>query len=212
RVEINDDKVEFSTIGDKKPKGICGAGIIDIVGELLKNGLIERSGKLKKSKFTVSNEDNEFIIVPADKTDVSQNITITEADIKNVIYSKGAIYTGAEVLLKQMGISFKDVKYFFISGGLGTYLDIEKAILIGLLPDLPHEKFIFVGNSSITGAKLCLLSQEAYEEVEAIAKKMTYIDLSTSTEFMNNYSASLFIPHTDIDKFPTVKRLIAKID
>ncbi|MCM8783830.1 MAG: ASKHA domain-containing protein [Candidatus Omnitrophica bacterium] len=213
RIEIRkDNKVKISTIGDTKPKGICGSGIIDVVGELLRNGLIERSGKIKLNgdKRIVTGEEIEFIIVYKDETAVSQDITITESDIKNVIHSKGAIYTGAEVLLKHTGLSFEDVKYFFISGGLGTYLDIEKAVMIGLLPDLPRERFIFLGNSSLTGAKICLLSQEAYEEIESIARKMTYIDLSTNAEFMNNYSASLFLPHTDIDKFPSIKKILSK--
>jgi len=214
RVEIDKNRVKLSTIGNVKPRGICGSGIIDVVGELFKNGLLERSGKFivdKNPRIVYNEEEKEFILAYAEDTEVSQNITITEADIKNVIHSKGAIYTGADVLLKHMGLSFKNVKYFFISGGLGTYLDIEKAIMIGLLPDLPRERFIFIGNSSITGAKMCLLSQEAYEEVETIAKKMTYIDLSTNPEFMNNYSASLFLPHTDIDRFPSVKKILSKI-
>lgn len=212
RVEIKDNVVKSSTIGDTKPKGICGSGIIDIIGELLENELIERSGKFKENccKRLITGEEREFIIAYRDETEVLQDITITESDIKNVIHSKGAIYTGAEVLLKHTGLSFKDVKYFFISGGLGTYLDIEKAIMIGLLPDLSRERFVFLGNSSITGAKMCLLSQEAYDEAEAIAKKMTYIDLSTNPEFMNNYSASLFLPHTDMDKFPSVKKILEK--
>ncbi|MCM8766234.1 MAG: ATP-binding protein, partial [Candidatus Omnitrophica bacterium] len=145
----------------------------------------------------------------ADDTEVLQDITLTEPDIKNIIHAKGAIYSGAEVLLKNTGYTFKDIKHFFISGGMGTSLDIKKAIMIGLLPDLPEERFVFIGNSSITGAKMCLLSQEAYEEAEEIARKMTYLDLSTNPNFMNNYSASLFLPHTDIDRFPSVKKILS---
>jgi len=216
RVEIDAarDEVKVSTIGNAKPKGICGSGIVDVMGELLKHGLIERSGKFKKdasNRIIRTEEENEFIVVRADDTEVLRDITISESGIKNLIHSKGAIYTGADVLLRHMGLAFNDVKHFFIAGGLGTSLDIEKAIMIGLLPDLPKERFIFIGNSSISGAKLCLLSQDAYEKAEAIAKKMTYLDLSTNPEFMNNYSASLFLPHTDIERFQSVKKILSKI-
>jgi uncharacterized 2Fe-2S/4Fe-4S cluster protein (DUF4445 family) len=214
RVTIKEDNVIISTIGNLKPKGICGSGFIDLIGELLKHGLIERSGKFKagRSKRIKNNEEeNEFVVAYASETECSRDITISESDIKNLINSKGAIYTGAEVLLSHMEFSFKDVKHFFISGGLGTSLDIEKAIMMGLLPDLPEDKFIFIGNSSVTGAKLCLLSQEAHEKAETIASKMTYIDLSTNPEFMNNYSASLFLPHTDIDRFQSVKKALSKL-
>jgi uncharacterized 2Fe-2S/4Fe-4S cluster protein (DUF4445 family) len=216
RVEVNaaKDEVKISTIGNSKPKGICGSGIVDVIGELLRQGLIERSGRFKSDaspRIFQAEEEKELILVYADDTDVLRDITISEADIKNLIHSKGAIYTGADVLLRHMGLTFNEVKHFFIAGGLGTSLDIEKAIMIGLLPDLPKERFVFIGNSSISGAKLCLLSQDAYEKAEAIARKMTYLDLSTNPEFMNNYSASLFLPHTDIDRFQSVKRLLAKI-
>ncbi|MFN7170925.1 MAG: ASKHA domain-containing protein, partial [Candidatus Omnitrophota bacterium] len=213
KIDTRENTVKVETIGNSKPRGICGSGIIDLLAELLRNDLVERSGRLKmgRSPRIIQGEEKEFILVYADDTEVLQDIILTEADIKNLIHAKGAIYSGAEVLLKHTGFSFKDVKHFFISGGMGTYLDIEKAMMIGLLPDLPKERFVFLGNSSITGAKMCLLSQEAYEEAEEIAHKMTYLDLSTNPEFMNNYSASLFLPHTDIERFPSVKKILYKI-
>ncbi len=125
-----------------------------------------------------------------------------------MVHSKGAIFTGAEVLLKETGYTFKDLDHIFIAGGLGTSLDIESAILIGLLPDLPKKRFIFLGNSSITGAKMCLLSAEAMAKAENLAKKMTYIDLSTNPDFINNYTASLFLPHTNIELFPSIKGIL----
>ncbi|MEE8317459.1 MAG: ASKHA domain-containing protein, partial [Candidatus Omnitrophota bacterium] len=129
-------------------------------------------------------------------------------DIKNVINSKGAIYTGIEVLLKESGYKTSDLESIFIAGGLGAALDIRSAINIGLLPDLAEKKFEFLGNTSIAGAKMSILSSEAMEKACSIANKMTYLDLSTNPAFMNNYSASLFLPHTDIELFPTVKRIL----
>jgi uncharacterized 2Fe-2S/4Fe-4S cluster protein (DUF4445 family) len=210
KIEIKNNNPQITTIGNSKPIGICGTGIVDIVAELFLNGIIEKNGNFKinnnNKRVRLNNdEEYEYILCYKKETAVSDDIVITQSDIKNIIHSKGAIYTGMEVLLNYVGLKFKDVDRFFIAGGLGTYLDIEKAIVIGLLPDLEPERFSFMGNTTIQGAKLCLLSQEAFEKVEAIANKLTNIELSSSTEFMNRYNSSLFLPHTDIDSFPNVK-------
>jgi len=213
-IDASRDSVSFYTIGEEKPKGICGAGLVDCVAELFESGRLNRAGKLipKSSKRIKEGEDGlEFVLAEARKSAVGDDIAITETDIKNLIHSKGAIYSGAEVLLKRVGLSFQDLDHVFIAGGLGTALDVEKAIMIGLLPDLPLEKFTFIGNSAIAGTKMCLLSQEAMRKVEKIAGKMTYIDLSRDPEFMNNYTASLFLPHTDISLFPSVKKKLEPI-
>ncbi|MFN3966440.1 MAG: ASKHA domain-containing protein [Endomicrobiia bacterium] len=216
RIKIENGKIEYSTISDKKPKGICGSGLIDIPAEFLKNGIINRAGKFNLNEKNLKlyydrmrkNEDDEyeFVIVKKEETETEKDIVITESDISNLIRSKGAIFLGIYVLLQEMDIRFEDVKKIYISGGLGTYLDIEKAIFIGLLPDLPCERFNFIGNSSIKGAKMCLLSREARLKSKEIAKKMTYIDLSLNPKFMNEYTSTLFLPHTNIDLFPSVKK------
>lgn len=204
-VAISGDVISVKTIGGQKPAGICGAGIISVIAELLLNGIIDKSGEFVKNSsknLKTGDEGQEFFI-----TDV---ISITAADIKNVINSKGAVFSGCDVLVKKMGFGFHQLSRVIIAGGLGNALDIKKSIILGLLPDLPAEKFRFIGNASITGAKMCLLSQEKYGEAKAIAETMTYIDLSTDGEFMNNYTASLFLPHTDLKLFPTVKNILEK--
>lgn len=217
RIKV-DKKKDFeltcSTIGNVKPKGICGSGLVDIVGEFLKCGIINREGKfeLLKSKRIRPSEDggSEFVIAYGADTLTGKDIVITEADILNLIRSKGAVYMGAHVLLKHMGLKFEDLSRVFVAGGLGTYLDMEKAIFMGLLPDLPQKKFFFVGNTSIAGAKMCLLSNEAYKRAGEIAKKMTYFELSIDPSFMNEYTSTLFLPHTDLNLFPTVKAALKK--
>lgn len=204
---LKEDKIFFKTIGNKKPVGICGAGIISIIAELLLNGVIDKSGEFVKnsSKHLKKTDDGaEFFI--------TDKISITSVDIKNVINSKGAVFSGCDVLVKKMGFDFSQLSGVIIAGGLGNALDIEKSVILGLLPDLPREKFRFVGNASITGAKMCLLSEEKLKEAELIAKTMTYIDLSTDNEFMNNYTASLFLPHTDLNLFPTVKTRLGGLE
>ncbi|HAX61881.1 MAG TPA: ferredoxin [Elusimicrobia bacterium] len=202
---ISGDNISFNTISNQKPVGICGAGIISIITELLLNGIIDRSGAFVKnsSKNLKSGEEElEFFI--------TDKISITASDIKNVINSKGAVFSGCDVLVKKMGFEFKQLSQVIIAGGLGNALDIKKSIILGLLPDLPIEKFRFIGNASVTGAKMCLLSQEKFNEAKFIAETMTYIDLSTDNEFMNNYTASLFLPHVNLRLFPTVKNIMEK--
>ena len=200
-VSIKKNKLSIKTIGDVPPKGICGSGIISCLSAFLEHGVIDRSGKINDNKICKVKEINGVkAIVLADK------ILIDENDIKNIVHSKGAIYTGIEVLLKESGYKKSDLKHVFIAGGLGTALDIRSAINIGLLPDLPESKFEFLGNTSITGAKAAILSSEAMDKAYLIAEKMTYLDLSASSSFMNNYSAALFFPHTDIELFPSVKK------
>ena len=109
-----------------------------------------------------------------------------------------------------MGYTFDDIQKVYIAGGFGKFLDIEKAIMIGMLPELPKERFQYMGNTSVTGAYLCILSRKLRAEAEEIAKKMTYIELSVSHSFMNEYISGLFIPHTNIDAFPGVKLLMQK--
>jgi len=209
-ISIKNNSPVMHTIGDAPPKGICGSGIVDIISELLKNKIIDRSGKIKDTDiFKVRDVDGakEIVLVDAKDSAMIKDITIDENDIKNLIHSKGAIYTGIETLLKEAGFQKTGIKHVFIAGGLGTALNIRSAINIGLLPDLPEKSFVFLGNTSVAGAKLCLLSNEAMEEANAIADKMAYLDLSTNPLFMNNYSAALFLPHTDIELFPSVKKI-----
>ncbi len=198
RVEIaKSGKVKVSAIAGAKPRGICGSGYIDSLAELLRKGIIGRNGKFVKGK--------EFVLVPKKRAGVAHDIIITEADIENLKRSKGAIYAAGSILLKKLNLEFKDIEQFYIAGGFGTYLDIDKAITIGLLPDLERSRFSFIGNSSLVGSREILLSYEAKTEAEKIAKKMTYLELSVEPAYMDEYVSALFFPHTDLSRFPSVK-------
>jgi len=211
KVDIDSDtyEVTYKTIDDTRAKGICGSGMIDIIAELLRCRIIDRAGRfmegLKTDKIRKSDEGiKEFVVCRQKDADSSRDIVITQADISNLIRSKGAIYAGAAVLVQKMGLTFNDIDKFFIAGGFGNYLNSEKAVMIGLLPDLPKEKFRFIGNASITGAKMALLSNAALEKVDEIARKMTYIELSVDNMFSDQFVSALFLPHTDTTLFPTV--------
>ena len=210
RVKITDSfNVEVATIGDAKPRGICGSGLIDALAELFLKGIIGRDGKLNSNLSTKrirkTELGKEFVLVYEDDTDLDHDLVITEADIENLKCGKGAIYAASSVLLRHLGLKFEEVEQFFIAGGFGTYLDIEKAITIGMIPDLPRKRFTFVGNTSLAGAREILLSYEAMKKAEEIAGKMTYLELSVEPVYMDEYVSALFFPHTDTNRFPGVK-------
>lgn len=218
-VKIVNGKVEYKVIGDTKPIGICGSGLIGLPAELYKAGIIDRSGKFNK---VISNEqlrnrirqndtgEYEFIVVPKEDAGGSKDITISESDIQNILRSKGAIFHGLHTLLKYLHLDFSSIKKIYISGGFGSYINIEKAQILGLLPDIELDKFVIAGNTSLTGAVLFLFSQKARERIYTVQQKMTYVDLSSLPMYMSEYSSSLFIPHTDLSLFPNVTRYLLK--
>lgn len=214
RVQIDSKTKEpvIAVVGEGKPKGICGSGIVDILAELFLCGIVNQKGKLETSFDRVQVVDGvaEYILVPGKETETGEDIVFTEIDIDNIIRAKGAIYSGFCVLLKEMGMTFDDVDQFLIAGGIGNYLNIENAIIIGLLPDIPPGKFKYLGNSSVIGAQLALLSMNLTVEAEEIAHKMTNLELSVSSHFMEEYMASLFLPHTDMAQFPTARKALLK--
>ena len=211
-VKINHEtlEVELKIIGENiKPTGICGSGMIDAIAEMFFAGIIDRKGKLQKdvSGRVRDGEDGlEFVVYSGEGRD----IVLTESDIENIIRAKAAIYAGFSTLLKEVGYTFDDIQKVYIAGGFGKFLDIEKAIIIGMLPELPMERFQYMGNTSVTGAYLCILSRKLRAEAEELAKKITYIELSVSHSFMNEYISGLFIPHTNIDAFPGVKKMMER--
>ena len=213
RVAVNlEGKLAYKVIGKSRPRGICGSGLIDLAAELFKTGWLDRAGRFVRetanSRVREGENGPELIVVPAEKTATGREITVSEGDLAIFIRSKGAIYTAAEALLNRVGCSFQQVKRVYISGGFGNYVDVGNAIAIGLLPDLPLDRFHFIGNGSLNGSRMCLASREALEAAEAVASRMTYFDLSTDAKFMGDFTSSLFLPHTDMEKFPSVAKML----
>jgi len=210
KITINpkDFSVSFATIGNARPRGICGSGYIDGISAMLSAGIIDKSGKIKvknSDKVRDGEYGKEFVLVFKQDADSSKDIVIAEADIENIKRAKAAIYSATSTLVKHMGLEFSSVKKIFIAGGFGTYIDMNSAIKIGLLPDLERKKFIFVGNSALAGARQMLLSYEAMKQADEIARKITYHELSVEPAYMDEYMAALFFPHTDLTKFPSLK-------
>ena len=208
RIEINDGRVMYRTIGKAKPRGICGSGLIDSIYGLVRNKIIGQDGKFNLSsgdeRIVEKDDDAAFIVAFSKETETGKDLAIKESDISNLIRSKGAVFAAIKSLIDYVGLSFNDIDTFFVAGGFGSYLDIPKAIAIGLLPDIDPKKIKFVGNSSLMGARMALLSTHAFERTIKIASGMTNIELSTYLPFMDEYVAALFLPHTDRKLFPSV--------
>ena len=200
----------LGVIGSGRPTGICGSGMIDALTEMFLTGIIDRKGRLVRGLNTERIRDGfegpEFMLYK----DSQKEIVLTEVDIENIVRAKAAIFAGISLLLKETGFTFQDIGNVYIAGGFGKYLNIDKAVIIGMLPDIPREKFRFLGNTSIAGAYLCLLSENMRTEAEGIADMMTNIELSVSRMFMEEYMSALFLPHTDASLFPTVEKILNK--
>jgi uncharacterized 2Fe-2S/4Fe-4S cluster protein (DUF4445 family) len=205
----------YRTIGNALPRGICGSGMISLLGEMFITGVIDKSGHLNRSLQTprIRQGPNgpEYVVVWGRETNgQGTDIVLTEVDIQNLIRAKAAIYAGISVLASSVGLQLTDIERVLIGGAFGQYIDIEKAIQIGLLPDMPWERFAFLGNTSVQGAYLSLLCREHRAKARDIASKMTYLELSADNSFMDAFTSALFLPHTDLDSFPSIKRALAQ--
>jgi len=205
---------KLTIIGGTRPLGICGSGIIDIVSEMMFHNIINRSGKFNKNSDLKrvrldEHGTGEYVIVFKEEYGLETDLTITEVDINSFIRTKGAVYSGAATLISSVGKEFSSLGKIYIAGGIGNSLDIEKSIRIGLLPDIDRDKFSYIGNSSLMGCYLTLLSEDARQTLEKIASMMTYIELSVNANYMDAFISACFLPHTDIEQFPTVEILLS---
>jgi uncharacterized 2Fe-2S/4Fe-4S cluster protein (DUF4445 family) len=188
------------TVGRAKPKGICGSGLIAAVAALLLAGIIDERGRFNTARQLArvrQGEDGpEYVLAWAADTQIGRDIALTEMDIDNLLRAKGAMYAAYMTLLEGVGLTIGDLERVILAGGFGQSINLERAIMIGLLPELPLERFTFVGNGSLLGARLVALSNPLRAEVGQIAEKMTNFELSTAPGYMGNYTGSLFLPHT----------------
>ncbi len=219
RFDINPSNFEpvIGTIGRQKPKGICGSGLISIIAGLLEARVITPNGKfnadLPTKRVRQGDDGHEYVLAWAPETQIGKDIVITEVDIDNLMRAKGAVYAGCQTLTQSVGVSLSDLERVIIAGAFGNSIDVERAITIGLLPDIPEDRFIFIGNGSLLGARLTSFSIDLLDDARRVANMMTNIELSENVTFMDNYVASLFLPHTNLDEFPSVaKRLSGLAD
>lgn len=208
------DHVDYLTIGDAKPRGICGSGLVDALATMLRAGVVDRAGRINlgfaSPRVRVRNERPEFVLVWGEEVGRADDISLGEDAIQNLIRSKAAVYAGAATLLESLGLSAEEVDSILVAGAFGNYLDAENAVTIGMLPDVPLERIRFVGNTAVAGARMALLSRGARERMEELARGMTNFELSVAPGYMEAYVSGLFLPHTDLNRFPSVGRQLER--
>jgi uncharacterized 2Fe-2S/4Fe-4S cluster protein (DUF4445 family) len=198
-------------IGGGRPRGLCGSALISLLAELFVTGVIDRGGNFKLDlgtpRLRSGEHGPEYVVAWPDETATGRAIALTKVDVDNLMRAKAAIYAGFSVLASGVGIDLADVQQVLIGGAFGKYINVEKAVQVGLLPDLPWDRFRFLGNTALHGASLGLLSRPARLAIEDLASRMTYIELSADNSFYDAFTAALFLPHTEIRRFPSVAEI-----
>jgi uncharacterized 2Fe-2S/4Fe-4S cluster protein (DUF4445 family) len=211
RIEIDPDSGEFHihTIDELLPRGICGSGVIDLAAQLFVTGMVDIRGKLIASacgsRLKIIDGISHLIVVKADQSATGADLTISQVDLDSLIRSKAAMYTILRTITASVGMALKDLDTFYVAGTFGSFINPESAIAIGMLPDLPLERYHSLGNSSLGGASLALTSENTLDAMDNIRNRITYLELNVDQEFMNRFSAAKFLPHTDPNRFPSVK-------
>jgi uncharacterized 2Fe-2S/4Fe-4S cluster protein (DUF4445 family) len=202
----------FSTINGIKPRGMTGSGLIDLLAELLVTCVIDRNGRINTGihnpRIRKATHFSEFVVVWAQDTGIGKDIVITENDIKNLIMSKASVHAACVTLMKEAGVSRHDIATIYFAGAFGNYLNIKNATTIGLIPEIPHDHIKNIGNGSVTGANIALINRRKRKTLDEIALKIAYIELNAEPAFMDEYTSSTFLPHTDLSLFPQVQKML----
>lgn len=200
-------EVNVSVIGAGRPVGICGSGIIDLIAHLFAAGIVDGKGKFARSGRRIARDEfgvASFVAVSAEESASGRAIAITEVDIDNFVRAKGAVFAAIATLLGSLGFAPDDIAEIRVAGGIGSGINIANAIRIGMLPDLPLERYRYVGNSSLAGAYAMLVSEGARTRLQQLARSMTYLELSTQPGYMDAFVAACFLPHTNGELFRSV--------
>lgn len=216
KVNIGPDyEVEYKTVDDAAPRGICGSAMIDVVAEMFKRGIINQRGRfnldVKTPRLRRVNEELEFVLVWKNESGIDRDITVTQKDITQIQLAKAAIFAGCWILVKRKNVKLDDIHQLLIAGSFGSYINPENAKLIGLVPDVPAEKIKFVGNTALAGAKMALISVEARQTAETISRRTRYLELAIDPAFQQEFADAMFIPHKDSSRFPSAKTFSRQI-
>lgn len=208
RYDDETDTVEYQTIDEQPPRGICGTGLVEMIASLAESEVIDRTGTINTDfpsrRVRQSDYEAEFVLLWPEETAIDEALSIRQHELDDLLRSKAAVLAGITVLLSRLDLQAEDIARMYLAGAFGASLDVEKAVAIGLLPDIPRERIQVVGNSALAGAYLTLMSHKAREEASQIVSSLTYLDLSGDVRFMDEFVASNFIPHTDLSRFPSV--------
>ena len=212
-VTIDKDTMEptFDIIGDEGQKvvGLCGSGIIDMISELFRCGIIDAKGIFVREGKRVAHDHHgmgRYILATAEESETGREVSINEVDIDNFIRAKGAIFSAIDTLLQSVDMTVDCIDKVYVAGGIGSGINMHNAVNIGMFPDVELEKFHYIGNSSLTGAYAMVLSDQAIEKCSEVMANMTYLELSTYPGYMDSFVAACFLPHTDGSLFPNSKQ------
>lgn len=211
RVKIHPETldVRFEVIGNSRAMGICGSGIIDAAAELYRNGILDKSGRFRNeinsSRLRVVDQTTEFVIAWKNETSIEKDITLTQKDIRNIQLAKAALYAGAKLMMRRLGI--EKLNKVILAGAFGSYIDPEKALTLGIFPDCNLKNVYAVGNAAGDGARLALLNRNKRAEADKIARKVEYMELSTEADFQKEFIEAMQIPHME-DSFPHLKGIV----
>ncbi len=203
------------TIGNRPPIGICGSGLLVIVASLLEYRVIDPRGKFNRRLDTPRLREGrngyEYVLVWADETKVERDIVINEVDIDNFIRAKAAIFSGIKTLVEEVGLKITDIEQIILAGAFGSFIDLDSAITVGLLPEVEPERILYVGNGSLLGSWMSEMSNHIRRDVVEVVRRMTSFELSEVVRFKEQYVASLFLPHTDLSLFPGVRQRLDRL-
>ena len=198
----------LTIVGDAGQKcvGICGSGIIDIISELFRCGIINAKGLFVREGKRIARDAHgmgRYILAFPEETETGREVSINEVDIDNFIRAKGAIFSAVDTLLQSVDMTVDCIDHVYVAGGIGSGINMKNAVNIGMLPDVELSKFSYIGNSSLTGAYAMVLSDEAIAKCAEVGANMTYLELSTYPGYMDSFVAACFLPHTDARLFPS---------
>ena len=202
----------YHVIGEEgqKPIGICGSGIIDVIAELFRCGIINPKGKFIREGRRIRHDKygmGSYVLAFEEEADSVRDVEITEVDIDNFIRAKGAIFSAIRTMLASLDMDVSMIEDVYVAGGIGSGINMKHAVTIGMFPDIPLERFHYIGNSSLAGAYAMLISTQAEKKTYEVARNMTYLELSTVPSYMDEFVAACFLPHTDTAMFPSLEEM-----
>ena len=215
KVKISDGRISYTTIGNRKPVGICGSGIIDLLAQMRLNGWINMAGHLDPNasdRIVYLQDENQYAAVyaTAEESETGDPLYFTQTDIDQYLDTKAAAFTMIECILDSAGITEKQVDKCYLSGAFPAHSDLEAAITIGIFPDLPREKYQMIANTSLEGARILLTNRDRLEEMRELLENMYCVQFASVPDFLIRMQAAKFIPHTDMDRFPTIAERLNK--
>ncbi|MFX1327437.1 MAG: ASKHA domain-containing protein [Promethearchaeota archaeon] len=201
-------EITYTTIKNRKPIGICGSGLVDIIAEMLRSKILTRSGNfnrefLSHKRFIKTHKKLEFIIAKKEETSLEREITISQSDIRQIQMAKAAFYSGLRIIMLNLKKNLK-IEQIFLAGAFGNYINAQNAKFIGMIPDIENHKIFQIGNAAGIGAQYCLLNRDIRDKAQQLLKKIKYIEIAINKAFQNEYAEAMYFPHLNLDLFPSL--------